>query len=54
MIRSVLFIDNYLLKCFTIDAVVRETDKHISISIILLLLFAPHVLQFMVVMNFLS
>ena len=37
MIKSVLFIDNLLLKCITIDAVVRGTYKRISIDIIIII-----------------
>ena len=33
MIKSVIFIDNLLLKCITIDAVVRGTYKRTSIGI---------------------
>ena len=38
MIKSVIFIDNLLLKCITTDAVVRGTYKRISISIIIIII----------------
>ena len=38
MIKSVIFIDNYLLKCITIDAVVRGTYKYISSGIIIIII----------------
>ena len=38
MIKSVIFIDNLLLKCITIDAVVRGTYKRTSIGIIIIII----------------